>query len=79
LQEIQHKLEETSNLVRGGRWPAITKTVTKCQSLLKKYQSKIIQELPNEKQKIAEKTFFELKYNFESLKYFSNQRTNTHL
>ena len=45
LQEIQHKLEETSDLVRGGRWPALTKTVTKCQSLLKKYQSKIIQEL----------------------------------
>ena len=45
LQEIQHKLEETSDLVRGGRWPALTKTVTKCQSLLKKYQSRIIQEL----------------------------------
>ena len=44
LQEIQHKLEETSDLVRGGRWPALVKTVTKCQSLLKKYQSRIIQE-----------------------------------
>ena len=67
LQEIQHKLEETSDLVRGGRWPAITKTVTKCQSLLKKYQSRIIQDLPNEKKKIAEKTFSDLKENFESL------------
>ena len=45
LQEIQHKLEETSDLVRGGRWPALTKTVTKCQSLLKKYKSRIIEEL----------------------------------
>ena len=44
LQELQHKLEDTSDLVRGGRWPALTKTVTKCQSLLKKYQSKIIHE-----------------------------------
>jgi len=57
LQEIQHKLEETSDLVRGGRWPALAKTVTKCQSLLKKYQSRIIQELPNDKKKIAEKHF----------------------
>ena len=24
LQELQHKLEETSDLVRGGRWPALT-------------------------------------------------------
>jgi len=67
LQEIQHKLEETSDLVRGGRWPALTKTVTKCQSLLKKNQSKIIQELPKDKKKIAENTFLELKENFNSL------------
>ena len=67
LQEIQHKLEDTSDLVRGGRWPALTKTVTKCQSLLKKYQGRIIQELPRDKQKIAEKTFLALKENFDSL------------
>ncbi len=67
LQEIQHKLEETSDLVRGGRWPALTKTVTKCQSLLKKYQSRIFQELTKDQQKTAEKTFFELKENFNSL------------
>ncbi len=74
LQEIQHKLEETSDLVRGGRWPALSKTVTKCQSLLKKYQSLIIQELPNNKQKIAEKTFLELKENFNSLQDHAKAR-----
>ena len=74
LQELQHKLEETSDLVRGGRWPALTKTVTKCQSLLKKYQSKIIQELPNDKKKISEKTFLELKENFDSLQDYSKSK-----
>ena len=74
LQEIQHKLEETSDLVRGGRWPALTKTVTKCQSLLKKYQSRIIQELPNDKKKIAEKTFVELKENFDNLQNHSKSK-----
>jgi len=74
LQEIQHKLEETSDLVRGGRWPALTKTVTKCQSLLKKYQSKIIQELPKDKKKIAEKTFLELKENFNSLQDYTKSK-----
>jgi peptidylprolyl isomerase len=74
LQELQHKLEETSDLVRGGRWPALTKTVTKCQSLLKKYQSKIIQELPNDQKKIAEKTFLELKENFDSLQDYSKSK-----
>ncbi len=67
LQEIQHKLEDTSDLVRGGRWPALTKTVTKCQSLLKKYQPRIVQELPTDKKKIAEKIFLELKENFDDL------------
>ena len=67
LQEIQHKLEETSDLVRGGRWPALSKTVTKCQSLLKKYKNHIIEELPIEKQKSAEGTFLDLKNDFENL------------
>ncbi len=67
LQEIQHNLEETSDLVRGGRWPALSKTVTKCQSLLKKYQTRIIEKLPSEKQKIAKSTFLELKNDFDNL------------
>jgi len=74
LHEIQHKLEETSDLVRGGRWPALAKTVTKCQSLLKKYQSRIIKDLPKDKKKIAEKTFLELKDNFDSLQDYSKSK-----
>ena len=67
IQEIQHKLEETSDLVRGGRWPALSKTVTKCQSLLKKYKDTIIEELPNDKKRIAESTFLDLKNDFDNL------------
>jgi len=67
LQEIQHKLEDTSDLVRGGRWPALSKTVTKCQSLLKKYTNRILEELPSEKKQIAEKTFLDLKTDFDNL------------
>ena len=60
--------------MRGGRWPALTKTVTKCQSLLKKYQSRIIQELPNNKKKIAEETFLELKENFDALQDYAKSK-----
>ena len=67
LQEIQHKLEDTSDLVRGGRWPALTKTVTKCQSLVRKYQNRILQELPADKKEVSEKTFLELKDNLDNL------------
>jgi len=74
LQEIQHKLENTSDLVRGGRWPALTKSVTKCQSLLKKYQSRIIQELPPNKKETAEKIFFGLKNDFDELQNNSKEK-----
>ncbi len=67
IQEIQHKLEETSDLVRGGRWPALSKTVTKCQTLLKKYKNRIIEELPTEKQKIGGSILLNLKNDFDNL------------
>jgi len=57
LQGIQHKLEETSDLVRGGRWPALSKTVTKCQSLVKKHKNKIIDEVKDKDKNSAEQTF----------------------
>jgi peptidylprolyl isomerase len=57
LQEIQHKLEETSDLVRGGRWPALTKTVTKCQSLLKNTKVKLFKNYQKIKRKLLKKHF----------------------
>ena len=67
LQGLQHKLEETSDLVRGGRWPALSKTVTKCQSLVKKYKNKIIDEINIEEKDSAEKTFSDLANNLDDL------------
>ena len=67
LQNLQHKLEDTSDLVRGGRWPALTKTVTKCQSLIKKTKNKILNEIHPESRDIAERTFEELNKNLVEL------------
>ena len=67
LQDLQHKLEETSDLVRGGRWPALSKTVTKCQSLVKKYKNRILDEINTQNKKSAEKTFTTLANNLEDL------------
>jgi len=67
LQELQHKLEDTSDLVRGGRWPALNKTVTKCQSLAKKQKNKILQEINSKDKLIAENTFKELNNDLEKL------------
>ena len=67
LQDIQHRLEDTSDLVRGGRWPALTKTVTKCQSLFKKYNQLILDQIDEKNQKIAEKTLINLKTDLDDL------------
>jgi len=72
LQDLQHKLEDTSDLVRGGRWPALSKTVTKCQSLVKKNKSKIIKELDPSFRNIAEQTFTDLSKNLEDLEIEAN-------
>ena len=45
----------------------LNKNCYKMSIFTKKYQGRIIQELPNDKKKIAEKTFIELKDNFDSL------------
>ena len=67
LQDIQHRLEDTSDLVRGGRWPALTKTVTKCQSLFKKYNRPILEKIDNENKIFAENTLSNLKTDLDNL------------
>ena len=67
LQDIQHKLENTSDLVRGGRWPALSKSVTKCQSLVKKSKEKIISELNSEQRIIAEEIYSGLSKDLKDL------------
>tara|TARA_Y100000589_G_scaffold9003_1_gene7659 strand:- start:1150 stop:2241 length:1092 start_codon:yes stop_codon:yes gene_type:complete len=67
LQSLQHQLEETSDLVRGGRWPALAKNVTKCQSLYKKYNRKILDEIDSVNKLSAENTILALKTDLENL------------
>ena len=67
LQDLQHNLEETSDLVRGGRWPSLSKTVTKSQSLAKKYKNKIIDKINDQNKNSAEKIFADLQINLEEL------------
>ena len=74
LQELQHRLENTSDLVRGGRWPSLSKTVTKCQSFLKKNKAKIIKEISSKDKAIADQIFLDLNKNLESLEIEANNK-----
>jgi len=67
LQDIQHRLEDTSDLVRGGRWPALIKTVTKCQSLFKKYNRNILEKIDSTNKIIAESLLNDLKEDLDKL------------
>jgi len=67
LQKIQHQLEDTSDLVRGGRWPALIKSVTKCQSLFKKYNQTILDKIDSQNKTVAEDTLLNLKVDLDNL------------
>ncbi len=67
LRAIQNGLEETSDLVRGNRWPAISKAASRSQFLLNSNKNKIILSLPKEQQAKGEKIILLLKENLEKL------------
>ena len=46
LREIQHKLEGTSDLVRGSRWPAVNKAVSSSQFRLANSKKEILNSIP---------------------------------
>ena len=52
LREIQHTLEDTSDLVRGNRWPAINQAASRSQFILNTHLNEIQKAIPSkEKQK----------------------------
>ncbi len=67
LREIQHNLEDTSNLVRGNRWPAVNKAASSSEFLLNKRKQFILDSLDEEKREKGEKILSKLKQNLENL------------
>ncbi len=54
LQDLQHRLEETSDDLRAKRWSALAATVRRCQSLLTGDRDTILQAFPPEQRQGAE-------------------------
>ncbi|KGG13367.1 MULTISPECIES: peptidylprolyl isomerase [Prochlorococcus] len=74
LREIQRTLEETSDLVRGGRWPAISKAASRSQFLLNNRKNQILQSVPSSKKQTAENVLLSLKENLESLNVQASEK-----
>ncbi|MFM1798388.1 MAG: hypothetical protein RLZZ117_666 [Cyanobacteriota bacterium] len=54
LQDLQHRLEDTSDDLRAKRWNALAATVRRCQSLLGGDRATILQAFPPEQRPVAE-------------------------
>ncbi len=67
LREIQATLEETSDLVRGNRWPAIEKAASRTQFLINSRTNQIIESMPKENRAEAQTILTELKINVKDL------------
>ena len=67
LRELQNSLESTRDLVRGGRWPAISKAASRSQFLLNSKKSPIIESIPIDKRNQGEEIIFSLTENLEEL------------
>jgi len=74
LRDIQHKLEETSNLVRGNRWPAVNKATTSSQFLLSKHKQKIIESVDSSRKNKAKEIVNSLKDNLDNLGELSSSK-----
>ena len=67
LRDIQHTLEDTSDLVRGNRWPAVSKAASRSQFLVNTRKIQILESIPNNSKAKAEKILVNLKEDLKTL------------
>ena len=67
LQELQHRLESTSDDLRAKRWTALQSTVRRSQSLLTSRRSAILEAMPAERQGEAEVLVQQLEEQLQTL------------
>jgi peptidylprolyl isomerase len=67
LQEIQHRLESTSDDLRAKRWSALTGSVRRSQTLLSTRRAAILASLPSDDQSQAEGLLDQLEQQLQTL------------
>ncbi len=74
LRDIQHTLEDTSDLVRGNRWPAVSKAASRSQFLVNTRKPAILEAIPNKNKGKGEKILKDLKEDLTSLNENASQK-----
>ena len=67
LRQLQITLEDTSDLIRGNRWPSINKSASRSQFLINNRESEILESIPDERREEASSLIISLKENLKDL------------
>ena len=74
LRELQNKLEDTSDDLRGGRWSAISKATSRSQFLVSNRKNQILESIPEKNKEKAENLLSNLKGNLDELGTIANEK-----
>ena len=74
LRELQNKLEDTSEDLRGSRWSAISKATSRSQFLVSNRKNQIIDSIPEENKEKATNILSNLKEDLDELGQIANEK-----
>jgi len=74
LRELQNKLEDTSEDLRGSRWSAISKATSRSQFLVSNRKNQILGSIPEENQGKAINLLSNLKEDLDELGQIANEK-----
>ncbi len=77
LRELQNKLEDTSEDLRGSRWSAISKATSRSQFLISNRKNQILQSIPEENKEKAIQLVSDLQKNLDELKEETNEKNKS--
>ena len=74
LRELQNKLEDTSEDLRGSRWSAISKATSRSQFLVSNRKNQILDSIPEENREKAVTLLFDLNEELDELRLIANEK-----
>ena len=74
LRELQNKLEDTSEDLRGSRWSAISKATSRSQFLISNRKNQILESIPEENKEKAIHLLSNLKEDLDKLGQIANEK-----
>lgn len=77
LREIQHQLEDTNDLVRSSRWPAVSKAISSSQFRVSNRRNQILDSIPSESINNANKLLTSLKTSLGKLSEFASNKNKS--